>query len=186
MHGTPVQTRATTSRVTWIEPATINGATIDVTWSHTRYGMFVTASAGDTLIAAAFCTTPADYDTWHAALTCRFPQVTPNVATSDTWVTRIFTPDEPVDVIAPDTSFRRVVHTELSAIPTGCTVSYSELARRINRPSATRAVASAVAANTVAVVIPCHRVWRSDGQLGAFRWGSTIKRQLCDDERSRR
>jgi AraC family transcriptional regulator of adaptative response/methylated-DNA-[protein]-cysteine methyltransferase len=62
-------------------------------------------------------------------------------------------------------------------------VSYSELARSIGAPAATRAVARACATNRVALVIPCHRVVREDGGLGGYRWGIDRKRRLLETER---
>ena len=66
----------------------------------------------------------------------------------------------------------------LRKIPAGQTVSYAQLAQRIGMPSASRAVARACAANTLAVAIPCHRVVRSDGALSGYRWGVERKRAL--------
>ena len=63
-------------------------------------------------------------------------------------------------------------------------VSYGELAARIERPRAARAVAAACAANRVAVLVPCHRVLRGDGGLGGYRWGLERKRTLLAAERS--
>lgn len=93
-------------------------------------------------------------------------------------------PHVTIDVAASE--FRRRVWEGLTHIPVGETVSYSELARRIGCPTAVRAVASAVAANHIAVIIPCHRVVRSDGYPGKFRWGTTLKRRLIELEKLRR
>lgn len=92
--------------------------------------------------------------------------------------------DVTTDVAASE--FRRRVWEGLTRIPVGETVSYSELARRIGCPTAVRAVASAVAANHIAVIIPCHRVVRSDGFPGQFRWGTPLKRRLIELEKHRR
>ncbi|VEB96206.1 Regulatory protein of adaptative response [Cedecea lapagei] len=80
------------------------------------------------------------------------------------------------------TAFQQQVWQALRAIPPGATVSYSELAARIGKPAAVRAVAGACAANTLAVAIPCHRVIRSDGGLSGYRWGVERKRQLLENE----
>jgi len=66
----------------------------------------------------------------------------------------------------------------LLGIPPGGVVSYEDLARRIHAPRAVRAVASAVAHNPVALLIPCHRVIRKSGALGGYRWGETRKKAL--------
>jgi AraC family transcriptional regulator of adaptative response/methylated-DNA-[protein]-cysteine methyltransferase len=80
------------------------------------------------------------------------------------------------------TPFRQRVWAELRKIPAGTTITYTELARRCDCPDAVRAVASACAANPVAVAIPCHRVVRSDGSLSGYRWGLARKRALIDRE----
>lgn len=82
----------------------------------------------------------------------------------------------PLDV--QGTAFQQRVWQALRAIPAGETVSYAELAQRIGKPSATRAVAGACAANPVAVAIPCHRVVRNDGSISGYRWGVERKRAL--------
>ena len=76
------------------------------------------------------------------------------------------------------TNFQFQVWQALLKIPAGCVWSYSQLAAAMGRPSATRAVASAVAANPVAFLIPCHRVVRADGNTGQYRWGAQRKQQL--------
>ncbi len=88
--------------------------------------------------------------------------------------------DLPLDI--QGTAFQRQVWTALRSIPPGSTVTYSEVARRIGRPSAVRAVASACASNELAIVIPCHRVVRSDGGMGGYRWGIERKRALLERE----
>jgi AraC family transcriptional regulator of adaptative response/methylated-DNA-[protein]-cysteine methyltransferase len=75
----------------------------------------------------------------------------------------------PLDVRG--TAFQQRVWQALRQVPAGSTVSYADIARRIGQPRATRAVARACAANTLAVAIPCHRVVRSDGALSGYRWG---------------
>lgn len=76
------------------------------------------------------------------------------------------------------TPFRHRVWKELADIPYGETRSYSCLAGMAGCPKAVRAVASAVADNPVAVFIPCHRIIRSDGSPGGYRWGSALKEYL--------
>jgi AraC family transcriptional regulator of adaptative response/methylated-DNA-[protein]-cysteine methyltransferase len=91
--------------------------------------------------------------------------------------------DLPVDVEA--TAFQWRVWEELKAIPYGATRTYQEVARAMGRPTATRAVARACATNPVAVVIPCHRVIRTDGGLGGYRWGLERKKALLAQEQHR-
>lgn len=71
----------------------------------------------------------------------------------------------------------------LQNVKCGQTVSYQEIANAINRPGAVRAVASAVGENPMAVIIPCHRVVKSDGKHSGFRWGLEVKKKLLDRER---
>ena len=78
----------------------------------------------------------------------------------------------------PATAFQRRVWEALRAIPRGETKSYSEIAAKIGRPKAARAVARACATNPVAVAIPCHRVVREDGSMGGYRWGVERKERL--------
>jgi AraC family transcriptional regulator of adaptative response/methylated-DNA-[protein]-cysteine methyltransferase len=86
----------------------------------------------------------------------------------------------PLDVRG--TAFQRRVWQALQAIPAGETLSYSEIARRIGAPKAVRAVASACAANNIAVAIPCHRVVRNDGAPSGYAWGVERKRELVARE----
>ena len=88
--------------------------------------------------------------------------------------------DLPLDIRA--TAFQRRVWQELQKIPFGTTRSYADVARRIGQPQASRAVARACATNPVALVIPCHRVVREDGELGGYRWGLERKRTLVNLE----
>lgn len=83
------------------------------------------------------------------------------------------------------TPFQQRVWTALQAVPAGTTTSYRELATRLGRPKAVRAVARACAANPLAVAIPCHRVVRLDGALAGYRWGLDRKRALLEREAMR-
>lgn len=83
---------------------------------------------------------------------------------------------------ARGTAFQARVWKALQAIPRGTTVTYQELARAIGRPSSTRAVARACATNPLALVVPCHRVVRTDGGLGGYRWGIERKREILRRE----
>jgi AraC family transcriptional regulator of adaptative response/methylated-DNA-[protein]-cysteine methyltransferase len=89
--------------------------------------------------------------------------------------------DLPIDVQA--TAFQSRVWKALREIPYGQTRSYAQIAEAIGEPRAVRAVARACATNPVAVVVPCHRVVRSDGTLGGYRWGVQRKRAVLDRER---
>ena len=90
------------------------------------------------------------------------------------------TDDLPLDIDGTD--FQKSVWQALREIPAGSTISYTELAERIGKPAAVRAVAHACAENAHAVLIPCHRVVRSDGSLAGYRWGLERKRLLLERE----
>jgi methylated-DNA-[protein]-cysteine S-methyltransferase len=80
------------------------------------------------------------------------------------------------------TDFQHDVWNALRTIPVGETISYAELAQRVGRPSAFRAVGSANGQNPVGVVVPCHRVIASDGTLGGYAGGLDRKRWLLAHE----
>jgi methylated-DNA-[protein]-cysteine S-methyltransferase len=87
----------------------------------------------------------------------------------------------------PDgTPFQQKVWSALLTIPKGKTITYKDLARRIGKPRAIRAVANAVGANKMLVTIPCHRVVRSDGTLGGYsgKGGIRGKRELLKKEKA--
>jgi methylated-DNA-[protein]-cysteine S-methyltransferase len=85
---------------------------------------------------------------------------------------------------AQGTAFQQSVWRELQCIPYGQTISYGELARRIGKPLASRAVGLANGANPLPIIVPCHRVIGADGSLTGFGGGLPIKRQLLALERS--
>ena len=86
----------------------------------------------------------------------------------------------PLDITG--TAFQQRVWQALRAIPTGRTASYADIAAAIGAPRAVRAVASACKSNPVALVIPCHRIVRSDGGISGYRWGVERKRALVARE----
>ncbi len=76
------------------------------------------------------------------------------------------------------TELQQKVWTELMRIPYGQTISYTEMAKRIGNPKAVRAVGTACGQNPIPLIIPCHRVLRSNGALGGFAWGLAVKEYL--------
>ena len=90
----------------------------------------------------------------------------------------------PVDLRG--TLFQQQVWQELRKIPVGATRSYAQVAEALGRPTATRAVARACATNRVAMIVPCHRVVRGDGNISGYRWGVDRKRALLQAEKSNR
>ena len=91
-------------------------------------------------------------------------------------------PELPIDVAG--TAFQEAVWRELRKIPPGETRSYAQIAAAVGKPGAVRATGSANGANHVAVLIPCHRVVRSDGSLGGYAGGIERKRKLLHAEQA--
>ena len=87
----------------------------------------------------------------------------------------------PIELIG--TAFQKQVWSELRKVSWGQTITYKELATRIGKPEAYRAVANAVGANRLAVIVPCHRVIPVRGGVGGYRWGSELKVKLLERER---
>jgi AraC family transcriptional regulator, regulatory protein of adaptative response / methylated-DNA-[protein]-cysteine methyltransferase len=88
--------------------------------------------------------------------------------------------DLPLDVQA--TAFQRRVWQELQKIPRGTTRTYTQVAKLLGNPRSVRAVARACATNPVSIVVPCHRVIRTDGSLAGYRWGLSRKQKLLERE----
>lgn len=89
--------------------------------------------------------------------------------------------DVPVD-LSPLTEFQRDVLRECAAIPFGVVSTYGDIARAIDHPKANRAVGNALGANPVPIVIPCHRVLRTGGNLGGYTGGLHVKVSLLEHE----
>lgn len=85
-----------------------------------------------------------------------------------------------LDLIGTD--FQKLVWDQIRFIPYGTTVTYKELAKLIGMPDSYRAVANACGLNPIPVLIPCHRVVRTDGGMGGFVWGEDMKRTLLRQE----
>jgi AraC family transcriptional regulator of adaptative response/methylated-DNA-[protein]-cysteine methyltransferase len=111
----------------------------------------------------------SEFESWMAALNRHLRGLEPRL-------------DLPLDVRG--TAFQLIVWRYLQKVPYGEVRSYSEVAEAIGKPSAARAVAKACATNSVALLIPCHRVVRGTGELGGYRWGVQRKRVLLDTERA--
>ena len=121
----------------------------------------------------------------------RFPsaELRPADAALSGWAERVVryitrpgdTLDLPLDIRG--TAFQARVWRALQKIPPGKTVTYSDIAAALGQPQSVRAVAQACASNKLAVVVPCHRVVRRDGDLAGYRWGIERKRALLDRER---
>ena len=133
----------------------------------------------------------SDRELW-AALARRLRRRTPRQCLENPrrWFDPVnrFLGGDPVDLSFPldpgGTPFQQTVWLRLQEIPLGRTLTYASLATALGNPGGARAVAGACAANPVALVIPCHRVIRSDGGLGDYRWGLQRKRRLLSLEES--
>lgn len=119
-------------------------------------------------------------------LTQRLPQ-TPLMARHlpihDTAIAHLQHTDTPAPPLSLEgTPFQLQVWRAVQDIPHGSTRTYAQIAAAIGNPRAVRAVGSAIGANPVALLIPCHRVCRADGTPGAYRWGAARKHALLRDE----
>ena len=162
------------------------GLTIRYAHAHTSLGWLLVAATERGVCAAEFGETPAAL---LEGLQKRFFSADLlSDSTLNGWLEQIVsaveTPgnalDLPLDI--QGTAFQQQVWRALQGIPRGETRSYAEIAERIGRPAAVRAVAGACASNGVAVAVPCHRVVRSDGELSGYRWGAERKRELLTRE----
>ena len=110
-----------------------------------------------------------------------------NPAATGDVVQKIFHPSKSgknLKVLLKGTPFQIKVWEALLKIPAGCVMAYGELAEKIGKPQASRAVGSAVGQNNIAYLIPCHRVIRETGVLGDYRWGSARKKALLGWEQA--
>lgn len=90
--------------------------------------------------------------------------------------------DSKLETYIVGSKFQRSVWSALREIPIGTTCSYGDVAAKIGNPGAVRAVGTACGENPIAIFIPCHRVIKSDGSLGAYRWGTNLKNKLLKRE----
>ena len=143
-------------------------------------GVFMIAPKG--LSALAFCE-PGQDDAALADLTARFPfaRFERDDARAIDWAQRIFEAHKgqtQLPLALYGTPWRRQVWRALLRIPYGKIVSYGDIAQSVDKPSASRAVGTAVGANPVSFLIPCHRVLSSDGRLTGYHWGLKRKRAI--------
>jgi len=121
-----------------------------------------------------------------ARVKAEFPGATwvEDIARTKSLMTQAFDPkrNQRLTLDLSGTPFQRRVWSELLQIPRGATTTYGGLAARIGAPTASRAVGSAVGANPVCFVVPCHRVVRGDGTLGGYAWGPAMKAAMLADE----
>jgi AraC family transcriptional regulator of adaptative response/methylated-DNA-[protein]-cysteine methyltransferase len=166
-----------------------SGETIRFVTVATPLGWALVAATGRGICMTAL---GDDRDGLGAALRQRFPsaELIAEDAGLKEWADRIVrfitAPDQNLDLPLDirGTAFQARVWRALQKIPLGKTASYSEIAAALGQPRAVRAVAQACAANKLALIVPCHRVIRSDGDLGGYRWGLERKRALLARERA--
>jgi AraC family transcriptional regulator of adaptative response/methylated-DNA-[protein]-cysteine methyltransferase len=115
----------------------------------------------------------------------RFPRTIfiPNQEKSEALCRKIFNNPENIQLNPIGSDFQLSVWKELQNVKSGTTSTYGDIAKHIGNPKAVRAVASAIGANPVAWLIPCHRIVKSDGSIGGFHWGSAIKKRMLDYEK---
>jgi AraC family transcriptional regulator of adaptative response/methylated-DNA-[protein]-cysteine methyltransferase len=147
----------------------------------TPFGECLVALTGRGIAALAFVT--ATREQALAELQARWPHATLRRALADTRAIaeHAFAParrGQPLTLHLPGSNFQIKVWEALLRVPPGAALSYETLAESIGAPRATRAVASAVARNPVAVLIPCHRVIRKTGAFGEYHWGPARKQAL--------
>lgn len=111
---------------------------------------------------------------WHRSIFHHNPSLT------EDYVAKIFnvSPGQKLHLFVKGTNFQVKVWNALLSIPTGGVTTYGDVAARIRHPKAMQAVGSAVGANHIAYLIPCHRVIRKDGVLGEYRWSSARKKSI--------
>lgn len=164
-----------------------NGVTIHWAVVPTSLGAMLVAATDKGVCRLSF-------DEGRAALEARFPAATLVEGGADferllgDVVAAVEAPVNGFDHIPIDvkgTAFQEAVWRELRKIPAGETRSYADIAAAVGKPKAVRAAGSANGANNVAVLIPCHRVVRSDGSLGGYAYGLPIKEALLKREMSK-
>jgi AraC family transcriptional regulator, regulatory protein of adaptative response / methylated-DNA-[protein]-cysteine methyltransferase len=155
------------------------------------FGEFVMAVTGRGICAIEFVA-PGSRDAvlagirrqWSAAQWRLQPRATQTLAA------RLFSPQpgagDRFNLLVQGSNFQVKVWQALLRIPSGSAVAYEDVAARIETPAATRAVASAIARNPIAFLIPCHRVIRKTGAFGEYRWGSARKKAMLGWEAARR
>jgi len=140
----------------------------------------------------AFCDEAAAKDAALADMTRRWPEAryVEDAAATGIFARQVFDPsswraDRPVRLVLMGSDFELKVWETLLKIPMGRAVSYGDIASHLGRPGAARAVGSAVGRNPISFVVPCHRVLRTDGNLGGYHWGITRKRAMIGWEAGR-
>jgi AraC family transcriptional regulator, regulatory protein of adaptative response / methylated-DNA-[protein]-cysteine methyltransferase len=164
------------------------GLVINYGFALTPFGDCLIANSDRGICYLAF-TNPDEYEFVLKELKTQWPAAKFNLQKNNIrrLVEKIFTPDKlnkknTLRGYVSCTRFQIKVWRALIEVPEGNTISYSELAKNINQPRASRAVGNAVAANPLAYLIPCHRVIRNTGVIGNYRWGQHRKKSIITFE----
>ncbi len=177
-----------------LDPAITQAASVDAADDRLSYGIAACA-LGEVLVARSSRGVCAvligdTAEELEADLAARFPKsiiLADDIAVCDDLAKVVRFVEKPADGLhlpldMRGTPFQRRVWQKLKTIPLGRTVTYAELAKWVGPLANPRAVASACAANPIALAIPCHRVVRTDGDLAGYRWGLQRKRELLRKE----
>jgi len=151
-------------------------------FSATPFGECCIAFSNDGICALTF---PETRESAYSDLDNRFPDVTfkHNDDKAGRLVRQIFEKGSKPLLNLIGTDFQLSIWDALQKVPAGKTTTYALIAEQIGRPKAVRAVGTAIGANPIAYLIPCHRVIRTDGSLGGFRWGLECKRKMLAYEK---
>ena len=151
-------------------------------FSSTPFGECCIAFSNDGICALTF---PETHESAYSDLDNRFPDVDfkLNEDKAGRLVHQIFENGSKPVLNLIGTEFQLSIWDALQQIPAGKTTTYAQIAEMIGRPKAVRAVGTAIGANPIAFVIPCHRVIRTDGGLGGFRWGLECKKAILEWEK---
>jgi O-6-methylguanine DNA methyltransferase len=153
----------------------------------TQFGICVVALRGE-YICSLFFVDQADHTSITAYLRTQWQNcdIRHDQLHAQPILTALFSekPPDNMHLLVSGTPFQRAVWQALLSIPFGSTCSYREIAERIHKPRAVRAVARAIAGNPIAYLIPCHRVILSSGKLHHYRWGAERKKALIAYEES--
>ena len=140
-------------------------------------GTLFICTLNNNIIAAVFCD---DSTTTEETILKKYPHAQ---LCDDQHLTQLI--NQPtLNIITTGTDFQYNVWRAAAEIPAGTTATYQELATKLNNPTAFRAVANALADNSVAYFIPCHRIVRSNGDMGGYKWGFEVKAALLEHERA--
>ncbi|MEJ8574989.1 bifunctional helix-turn-helix domain-containing protein/methylated-DNA--[protein]-cysteine S-methyltransferase [Microbaculum marinum] len=163
------------------------GAGLDIAWSFhdSPFGEALVMATPRGLAGIAFADGPAERERVLADMTSRWPQADfrEDAAATQTYARRVFhpehwRPDDPLRIVFIGSDFEVRVWETLLRIPFGRATTYSDIADRLGKPRAARAVGSAVGRNPMSFVVPCHRVLGKSGSLCGYHWGLTRKRAI--------